>query len=70
VAVRIYLDIGGSRLVRVELAADGKRNVVDYNRDDPDVRRIVERFLESRGIMRAPEPLGAELDDARSPVSA
>jgi len=64
IAVRIYLDIGGSRMIRVELAADGKRNVIDYNRDDPEVRRIVERFLQSRGIMRAPAALAAELEDA------
>ncbi len=61
--VRLYLHTEGHpRPIRVELMADEKRNVVDFNRDDPDVRRSVERFLASKRVL-----LARDSDDA--PVS-
>jgi hypothetical protein len=52
VSVRVYLHVlGRSRPIRLELAADGKNNSVDFDRDDDEVALVVNGYMRARGIL-------------------
>ena len=52
VGVRVYLHVlGRARPVRLELLADGDKNSVDFDRDDPEVVAVVVAYMRARGIL-------------------
>jgi len=62
VAVKLYLFIEGRKSgVRLELSTKGEKNLVDFERSDPDVVAIVRGYLRARGVLRevAPSEPGA-----------
>jgi hypothetical protein len=60
VAVKLYLVIDGrERPLKVEIAVNGKKNRVDFDRDDPAIVEVVRSYLRARGVLRdvAPPPV-------------
>jgi len=56
-AVKLFLFLEGvkKKRVKVEIAADGKHNSVDYPRNDPAVVPIIDCYLRARRILSEPE---------------
>jgi hypothetical protein len=53
VAVKLYLFIDGRpRGVCVEMSTKGGKNLVDFDRSDPEVVEIVRGYLRARGVLR------------------
>jgi len=62
VAVKLYLLIEGRpRGVGVEMSTKGGKNLVDFDRSDPEVVEIVRGYLRARGVLR--EAAGNDLAD-------
>jgi hypothetical protein len=61
VAVKLYLFISGrTHPLCLELSTKGGKNVVDFDRSDPEVGEIVRAYLRARGVLRempAPETM-------------
>jgi hypothetical protein len=55
VAVKLYLFIDGRpRGVCVEMSTKGGKNLVDFDRSDPEVVEVVRGYLRARGVLREP----------------
>ncbi len=53
VAVKLYLVVAErARPVCVELSTKGGRNLIDFDRSDPDVVEIVRGYLRARRVLR------------------
>jgi len=53
VAVKLYLSVAErARPVCVELSTKGGRNLIDFDRSDPDIVEIVRGYLRARGVLR------------------
>jgi hypothetical protein len=53
VAVKLYLVVAErARAVCVELSTKGGRNLVDFDRSDPEIVDIVRGYLRARGVLR------------------
>jgi hypothetical protein len=55
VAVTLYLFLDGRpRGVCVEMSTKGGKNLVDFDRSDPEVVEVVRGYLRARGVLREP----------------
>jgi hypothetical protein len=69
VAVKLYLFVSGRpRPVGVELSTKSAKNMVDFDRSDPDVVAIVRGYLTARGILRDGLCRTGEARDALGPL--